>query len=351
VPLSFRPLVAKPNIRECEQRRVAGKVRRLAFVVGNNATKNYRLENAINDALLMQGTLQDLGYEVASAYDADRQMLLGALDQFKEHVKSLCEHDIALFYYAGNGFEISGITYIATPDVEYPTDPETEPTVLSQWLRLTDVLARLSHHAGPKIILIDTCRHDPLAKQRTARLASAGGLKLPPNTLVSYASEPGHEANDIGPNGKNGPYAYFVSEALKRKVDPPDALKLFAEVRASVGRATAGKPLEQWPFVDQTLQSYVYLGPVQARQTGNKENKNQRVKTTNLRRVALVVGNGDYRDPSLPPLPNAINDAKALTEALRRAGFDVRERYDLDKAQTDRNCWSSNSMPTARTLP
>ena len=110
----FRELTApaaKPSARECEERRRTGRVRRLAFIVGNNTVQGRSLQNAIGDALLIQNTLLDLGYEVASVFDATRQELLTRLDRFKEHVKSLCEHDVALFYYAGNGFEISGVTY------------------------------------------------------------------------------------------------------------------------------------------------------------------------------------------------------------------------------------------------
>ena len=42
-------------------------------------------------------------------------------------------------------------------------------------------------------------------------------------------------------------------------------------------------------------------------------------------RVALVIGNGAYRDS---PLLNPVNDAKAVSAALRAAGFEVIERHD-----------------------
>ena len=42
-------------------------------------------------------------------------------------------------------------------------------------------------------------------------------------------------------------------------------------------------------------------------------------------RVALVIGNAAYRDS---PLANPVNDAKAISEALRAAGFEVIERHD-----------------------
>lgn len=47
------------------------------------------------------------------------------------------------------------------------------------------------------------------------------------------------------------------------------------------------------------------------------------------RRIALVIGNADYRHPeSLPRLANPTNDAQDIAEALRNFGFDVIERRD-----------------------
>src|SRR5437763_7895043 len=48
------------------------------------------------------------------------------------------------------------------------------------------------------------------------------------------------------------------------------------------------------------------------------------------RRVAFVVGNSDYKN--VPELPNPINDARAVAESLKRAGFDVVAAYNLDRS-------------------
>ena len=45
------------------------------------------------------------------------------------------------------------------------------------------------------------------------------------------------------------------------------------------------------------------------------------------RRVALVIGNGAYRE--VPALANPLADAKAMSASLKRIGFDVVEGYDL----------------------
>lgn len=47
------------------------------------------------------------------------------------------------------------------------------------------------------------------------------------------------------------------------------------------------------------------------------------------RRVALVIGNGNYQHPDLPKLPNPPNDAEDISKALRGFGFEVIERKNL----------------------
>ena len=49
------------------------------------------------------------------------------------------------------------------------------------------------------------------------------------------------------------------------------------------------------------------------------------------KRVALVIGNGDYK--IAPHLDNPANDARAIAETLRKLGFEVVDGYDLDVSQ------------------
>jgi hypothetical protein len=51
------------------------------------------------------------------------------------------------------------------------------------------------------------------------------------------------------------------------------------------------------------------------------------------RRVALVIGNSGYRNAQ--PLPNTLNDARDMTVALRKVGFEVVDGLDLDKRGMD----------------
>jgi uncharacterized caspase-like protein len=49
-------------------------------------------------------------------------------------------------------------------------------------------------------------------------------------------------------------------------------------------------------------------------------------------RIALVIGNRDYMG-ALHPLPNAVNDAHLIADALHHAGFDVIELPDADRTK------------------
>ena len=48
------------------------------------------------------------------------------------------------------------------------------------------------------------------------------------------------------------------------------------------------------------------------------------------KRVALVIGNGNYRH--VPRLPNPINDARDVEASLQRSGFETIVGLDLDRA-------------------
>ena len=52
------------------------------------------------------------------------------------------------------------------------------------------------------------------------------------------------------------------------------------------------------------------------------------------RRVALVVGNGQYA--ATTPLPNPVRDAELLSTSLQRVGFEVQTLRNAPKAQMER---------------
>jgi formylglycine-generating enzyme required for sulfatase activity len=73
-------------------------------------------------------------------------------------------------------------------------------------------------------------------------------------------------------------------------------------------------------------------------QASAEEERNLAVSKTTVaeKRIALVIGNGDYQYPeSLPKLANPTNDAKDIADALRRFGFEVIEKTNLNREGMD----------------
>src|SRR3954452_2811265 len=87
--------------------------KRIALVVGNSAYQNVtRLDNPKNDATLMADTLGNLGFNLIGGraqLDLDKSSLDNAVQNFGRQIQGA---DVALFYYAGHGVQVSGSTYL-----------------------------------------------------------------------------------------------------------------------------------------------------------------------------------------------------------------------------------------------
>src|SRR5262245_40791491 len=91
----------------------AGK--RVALLIGNNAYQNVgRLQTAINDARGVGATLRGLGFSVIIAENQSRRAMSEALLAFD---KAIEPGDIALFFFAGHGFEIRGQNFLLPTDI------------------------------------------------------------------------------------------------------------------------------------------------------------------------------------------------------------------------------------------
>jgi uncharacterized caspase-like protein len=301
-----------------------GGPRRLALVIGNDDIKSFQLSNGANDAALIASTLCRTGFAVTAHYNRSRRELIDALAEFGARVAQLSKNDVVLVYYAGNGFEIGRMSYIAATDSAYPTGATADAALLS-WLSLGDVLDALKTHDGSKIVILDTCRTDPLAKDRDNR-ASSVDFRPPKNMLIAYATEPGLEAADAF-TATNGPYAAALMTALEEPSRPAE--ELFRRVRTLVEDFTRGR---QFPFVESGLRQEVFLGMRQSALKMRSHSPVGRSVATGQNRIALVIGNSNYR--AVGVLRNPQNDARELAAALRRLGFStVIEAYDLTREE------------------
>jgi uncharacterized caspase-like protein len=87
--------------------------KRIALVVGNSGYQNItRLDNPKNDAKLMAETLGGLGFILiggGAQLDLDKSALDNAVQNFGRQIQGA---DVALFYYAGHGVQVSGSNYL-----------------------------------------------------------------------------------------------------------------------------------------------------------------------------------------------------------------------------------------------
>ena len=224
-------------------------------MVGNSAYAEIgTLPNPGNDAADMAAALGRLGFDVTTVRDADRAGLNEALRLF---ARDSAGADVSLVFYAGHGLEMDGVNYLVPVDarLERDTDVEYEALPLDRVLRATT-------GAGLRVVILDACRNNPLARsmQRTSasRSVSRGSFGelnedlLGDETLVAYAAAAGTTAADG--TGRNSPYTSALLESLEQ---PLELSALFRRVRAQVLEATAG---DQRPHEYGSLLGEHYLG-------------------------------------------------------------------------------------------
>ena len=228
--------------------------RQVALVVGNSSYAHIgRLPNPENDAVDLSAALRRLGFEVTTELDADRVELTEALRAF---TRQSAGADVSLVFYAGHGLEMDGVNYLVPVDARLERDVDVRyETVTLDDLLVSTVGARL------RLVILDACRNNPLARsmQRTVASRSVSGGSfgqldedlLGDETLVAYAAAAGTTAADG--KGRNSPY---TSALLAHLDEPLEILTLFRRVRARVLEATNG---EQRPHEYQSLLREHYL--------------------------------------------------------------------------------------------
>lgn len=227
---------------------------RLALVIGNSAyTAVSPLPNPQNDAADVGAALGRLGFDVTTLLDGDRAGMDEALGAFARRSVGAAA---ALIFYAGHGMEVDGVNYLVPVDarLESDTDVEYETVDLDRVLRATE-------GAGLRMVILDACRDNPLARSmrrvRATRSISRGSFAdldeqlLLDETLVAYAAAAGTTAADGV--GRNSPY----TEALLTYLEQPlEISALFRRVRGHVLQTTGGR---QRPHEYQSLLGDHYL--------------------------------------------------------------------------------------------
>ena len=202
-----------------------------------------RLDNPRNDAALMADTLSALGFTLIGSraqLDLDKPAMDLAVQTFGRQVQGA---DVALFYYAGHGVQVSGSNYL----VPVTANPTREADVDFQMVDVNLVLRQMQG-SGTRLnmVILDACRNNPFGARGLR--ASDGGLaqmRAPEGTLISYATQPGNVALD-GADG-HSPYTRALASTIKQA--GVDIFQTFNQVGLAVKRQTGGS---QQPWVSSS---------------------------------------------------------------------------------------------------
>ena len=116
--------------------------------------------------------------------------------------------DVAVFYYSGHAMQHDGVNYL------FPVDAAlTDEADLRRLARVDDILADLQQAKNLRILVLDSCRDNPLAEQLKRSIGASRGASIQrglaridnlEGMIISYATQAGRTADDG--HGRNSPY-------------------------------------------------------------------------------------------------------------------------------------------------
>ncbi|PSO15652.1 hypothetical protein C7G42_26845 [Bradyrhizobium sp. MOS003] len=228
---------------------------RVALVIGNGAySSTAQLPNPSHDAEDVASSLKRSGFEVIQGIDLRQADMQDLTIRF---ARAASRADVAIFYYSGHAMQYNGVNYLMPVDAAL-----TDEADLKRFVRVDDIVNDLQQAKNLRILVLDSCRDNPLAetlKRSATRAASVGrGLskvEAPRGTIVSFSTQSGQVAADGA--GRNSPY---TTAFLKHIEEPHEIGDIFRDISSDVYDAS-GKT--QLPELSLSIIGKFYLnGPV-----------------------------------------------------------------------------------------
>ncbi len=185
--------------------------KRIALVIGNSAyeTTGWDLENPVNDAELISGALETVGFEVHTVLDGSKTDMEEAFQAHADRLKEAGEEAVGFFFYAGHGAQHRGVNYLISSDAQLRSglDLMRQPKL--------DLVMDYLEYAGNQtnFIVLDACRNNPLpASMRSAPQGLASSQRIR-GTLIAYSTAPGMVAED-GTGQTNSSYSAALAALI-----------------------------------------------------------------------------------------------------------------------------------------
>jgi hypothetical protein len=216
--------------------------KRVALVIGNGIYTNApHLPNPPHDADDVAAALKRVGFDVIRGSDLDQAGMQDAVIRLARAAQSA---DVGVFYYSGHAIQFKGVNYLMPVDAKL--DDEAD---LYRFTKVDDVIGYLQQAKALKVLVLDSCRDNPLAEtlKRSVGLTRAASLprglariEAPVGTIISYATQAGQTAVDG--KGRNSPY---TAAFLKHIEEPREIGDIFRDISADVYRATGQTQLPE----------------------------------------------------------------------------------------------------------
>jgi hypothetical protein len=211
--------------------------KRVALIIGNGAYAHVpHLPNPIHDAEAVAAALKRIGFETIVGLDLSQAGMQDAAISFARAAHAA---DVALFYYSGHAMQYAGVNYLAPIDAQLHDEAD-----LRRMARVDEILADLQQAKNLRILVLDSCRDNPLADQLkrsigSTRSASIGQglakMESADGTIISYATQVGRTASDGA--GRNSPY---TGAFLNHIEDKEEIATVFHRIGANVYETTKG---------------------------------------------------------------------------------------------------------------
>ena len=203
---------------------------RVALVIGNGAYANKaELPNPTHDAEDVAAALRKSNFEVILGTDLRQADMQELTIRF---ARAAGAADVAMFYYSGHAMQHNGVNYLMPVDAKL--DDEAD---LKRFTRVDDIVSDLQQAKNLRILVLDSCRDNPLAEdlKRSGRTRGASigrglsKMEAPLGTIISFSTQAGRTADDG--RGRNSPY---TSAFLKHIGEPQEIGDVFRNISSDV---------------------------------------------------------------------------------------------------------------------
>jgi hypothetical protein len=245
---------------------------RIALVIGNGKYGSNThpdqpfgpLENPPNDARLISGSLRDVGFEVITHLNLDKESMIRAVTDFGQRLKEGGQETVGVFYYAGHGIQVDGQNYM----IPVGSNIRSENDIRVKAVKASSVLKEVASAENKmNLFILDACRNKPSTDSKHLPTQGFEKMDAPEGSMVAFATGSGELSQD-GPPGGNSPY----SKAVAKYISEPGLTveEVFKKARV---RVLAKTNKRQMPREDSSLTSEFYFVPTEIAQVPDKTPK------------------------------------------------------------------------------